>query len=415
VKKTIMQAGPFTFRGKRVLVRVDFNVPQHDDGSVADDSRISAALPTITYLSDAGAKVILASHLGRPKGRTDKLSLKPVADRLCELLSKNSAQKVIFASDCVGPEAEQAIASMQDGDICLLENVRFYPEEEKNDPEFAKKLASLGDLYVDDAFGTAHRAHASTEGVTRFLRPALAGHLLDREVKMLSQTLNNPVRPFATVIGGAKVSSKIGVLENLLGRVDIMVIGGAMAFTFFKAEGISVGKSLVEDDRLDYCKDLLAKAKTKGVEVILPIDVVCAKEIKPDALQKTVDVKNIPVDQMGLDIGPKTSAITRERLRQCKTILWNGPLGVFEIPAFAKGTNALVEILIEATKNGATTIVGGGDSVAAIKANGIDEEAFTHVSTGGGASLEFIEGLELPGISCLDETEPATSGSTRQS
>lgn len=413
MKKTIMQAGVATFLGKRVLVRVDFNVPLDKNGLVADDSRIIAALPTINYLQDLGARVILVSHLGRPKGSSEKLSLKPVADRLSEILYKNSDEKVVFADDCIGPNAEKAIASMNDGDVCLLENVRFHAEEEANDPQFAKKLASLADIYVNDAFGTAHRAHASTEGVSHYLKPALAGLLIDREIRMLSQVLYNPARPMAAIVGGAKVSSKLGVLDNLLGRVDVMIIGGAMAFTFLKAQGLPVGKSLVEDERVDYCKNLIAKAKTKDVQLILPTDVVCASEINEHVPQKVVDMNDIPAGQMGLDVGPKTVAVIQERLKPCKTILWNGPLGVFEIPVFAHGTNALIDTLTEVTKNGAKTIVGGGDSVAAIKAKGVSDEMFTHVSTGGGASLEFLEGLELPGIACLDEAEPATSSSAR--
>ncbi|HEY9755458.1 MAG TPA: phosphoglycerate kinase [Oculatellaceae cyanobacterium] len=410
MKKTIVQAGADAFKNKKVLVRVDFNVPQHADGTVSDDSRIRAALETINFLAKAQAKVILVSHLGRPKGVTPKYTLKPVADKLQELL-KPQGTKVHFADDCVGPVAEKAVATLQPGEICLLENVRFHPEEEKNDEAFAKQLASLADIYVNDAFGTAHRAHASTAGVTKFLRPAFAGFLIDREAQMLGQCLNSPVRPFATIIGGAKVSSKIGVLENLLGRVDVMVIGGAMAFSFLKARGVEVGKSLVEDDRLDYCRKLEAEAQAKNVQLILPVDVVCASEIKPDAVKTTVKVDSIPADQMGLDVGPETIKLVDEALDKCKTILWNGPMGVFEVEGFEKATFAVVDTLVELTKKGVTTVVGGGDSVAALGAKNIDNKQLTHVSTGGGASLEFIEGLELPGIACLDDAGKVAAGS----
>jgi phosphoglycerate kinase len=410
MKKTIAQAGPAYFQGKKVLVRVDFNVPQHDDGTVSDDSRIRAALKTITFLTDAGAEVILMSHLGRPKGVTAKYSLRPVAERLKELVA-GKVTRVVFAEDCIGEPAEKEIASLKPGEVCLLENVRFHPEEEKNDPDFAKKLASLGEIYVDDAFGTAHRAHASTEGITHFLRPALAGFLIDQEVRMLDQCLNSPNRPFATIIGGAKVSSKIGVLENLLQRVDVLVIGGAMAFSFLKARGIETGKSLVEEDRLDYCRKLEKEAQEKGVKVILPVDVVCAAEMKAGVASKTVAVDKIPVDEMGLDVGPKTSKLIDDALSSCKTILWNGPLGVFEIAGFERGTFAVVDKLVELTKKGVTTVVGGGDSVAALAGRGVDAKELTHVSTGGGASLEYIEGLVLPGIACLDDADKVAASS----
>ena len=408
MKKTILQAGAESFMGKRVLVRVDFNVPQHEDGTVADDSRIKAALSTINFLTKASAKVILVSHLGRPKGVTPKYSLKPIADKLSELLG-GVGTKVHFAADCVGEPAEKAVTELKPGEICLLENVRFHPEEEKNDDAFAKQLASLADVYVNDAFGTAHRAHASTEGVSKYLQPRLAGFLIDREVEMLGQCLNSPTRPFATIIGGAKVSSKIGVLENLLARVDVMIIGGAMAFSFLKARGVQVGKSLVEDDRLDYCKRLEAEAKSRNVKIILPVDVVCASEIKAGAAQVTVKVDSIPADQMGLDVGPETIKLVNQALDGCKTILWNGPMGVFEIAGFEKATFSVVDKLVELTKKGAITVVGGGDSVAALAAKGVDNSQLTHVSTGGGASLEFIEGLVLPGIACLDEGDKVTA------
>ncbi|HEY9868568.1 MAG TPA: phosphoglycerate kinase [Candidatus Obscuribacterales bacterium] len=402
-KRTIADCDAATFSGKRVLVRVDFNVPQNEDLTVADDSRIRAALPTIEYLRRCGARLVLVSHLGRPKGVAEKFSLKPVAQRLSELIGS----PVKFAGDCVGAEAGKVVNSLADAEVCLLENVRFHAEEEKNDPGFARQLASLCDVYVNDAFGTAHRAHASTRGVADFVRPALAGLLMDKEVRALSEMLQNPARPFATVIGGAKVSSKIGVLESLISRVDVLVIGGAMAFSFLKAQGKQVGKSLVEDDRLEFCKDLERRAKERGVSLVLPVDVVCATDPKIGLATVTVSVDAIPADQMGLDVGPQTMAAIRSALSGCRTILWNGPLGVFEIPGFEGGTYELIDILVDLTGRGVKTVVGGGDSVAAIEARDIAAERFSHVSTGGGASLEFIEGLELPGIACLDEQERA--------
>jgi len=409
MKKSIKDVDQQVFRNKRVFVRVDFNVPQHEDGTVSDATRIQAALPTIEYLISAGAKVVLASHLGRPKGKTEKLSLRPIYHYLAQLLKQKSSSKVVFADDCVGEAAEAVVSSLKPGDVCLLENLRFYPEEEKNDPEFCKKLARLADIYVDDAFGTAHRDHASTEGITKFVRPALAGFLLEREFKVLSETLDDPARPFATIIGGAKVSSKIGVLEHLLGRADILVIGGAMAFTFLKAQGLEVGKSLVEPDQLEYCLELEKKAAAKGVKILLPLDVICAKEMKEGTAAHTTVVEQIPPDEMGLDVGLKTIASIKAILSTCKTILWNGPLGVFEIEAFSGGTFALIDELVKLTSQGAKTVVGGGDSVAALKDKGVPDASLTHVSTGGGASLEFLEGLELPGLACLDELETAAA------
>jgi phosphoglycerate kinase len=407
MKKTIKDVDQQLFADKRVFVRVDFNVPQREDGTVADATRIEAALPTIEYLVSKRAKVILASHLGRPKGKTEKLSLKPIAQHLAKLL--NNKVNVVFADDCVGEAAEKTVNALKPGEICLLENLRFYGEEEKNDPEFCKKLAKLADIYVDDAFGTSHRAHASTEGITKFVRPALAGYLLEREFKVLSETLDNPDRPFATIIGGAKVSSKIGVLEHLLARVDLLLVGGAMAFTFLKARGLQVGKSLVEDDQLEYCKKLEENAKKKGVKIILPVDVVVAKEMKDGTETRTVNVDQIAADEMGLDVGPKTIDEMTKALSTCHTILWNGPLGVFEMKSFAGGTFALIDELIKLTGKGVKTVVGGGDSVAALKSKGVADTSLTHVSTGGGASLEFLEGLELPGLACLDEIEAAAA------
>jgi phosphoglycerate kinase len=404
-KKTIAQVKPETFKGKRVFVRVDFNVPQSDDGTITDDSRIRAALPTIELLRKAGARVILASHLGRPKGKTEKYSLKPVSVRLSELLGV----KVPQLSDCIGKEVADFTSQMKDGDVCLMENVRFYPEEEKNDPEFAKQLASCAEIYVNDAFGTAHRAHASTQGVAKYLSPALAGLLMDKELKALSGVLDNPARPFATVIGGSKVSSKIGVLENLVQKVDLLVIGGAMAFSFLKAQGKQVGKSLVEDDKLDFCSDLLGTAKQKGVRILLPSDVVCACQLKAGEKTTCVPCDKIPADQMGLDLGPKTVEAIDRALADCKTILWNGPLGAFETEGFENATFALVDMLVGFTSGGAKTVIGGGDSVAAIEEKRVKPESFTHVSTGGGASLEFLEGLELPGVACLDSAESVGS------
>ncbi len=402
-KLTIAGCDPKFFAGKRVLVRVDFNVPQNEDLTIADDSRIQAALPTINHLRKAGARAILVSHLGRPKGRSEKFSLKPVAKRLSALLDC----PVKFVADCIGSEAQQGVEGLGDGDVCLLENVRFHPEEEANNPEFAKQLAALCDVYVNDAFGTAHRAHASTAGVADFVRPALSGLLMDKEVKALSEALDNPARPFATGIGGAKVSSKIGVLENLVTRVDLLVVGGAMAFSFLKAQGKQVGRSLVEDDRLDFCKNLEQSARVRGVKLILPEDVVCAAEPKAGAETVVVSVDSIPAGLMGLDVGPRTRAAIREALSGMKTIVWNGPLGVFEVKGFEAGTYELIDCLVELTGQGATTIVGGGDSVAALEERGIAAQKFSHVSTGGGASLEFMEGLELPGVACLDEAESA--------
>lgn len=406
MKKTIQDQDPKNFQGKKVLVRVDFNVPQNEDGTVADDSRIKAALPTINWLSKAGAKVVLLSHLGRPKGKVNaKYSLKPIAEHLQKLLADLGHKGVHFVDQCVGPKAEEAVNDMKDGDISLMENVRFHEEEEKNDQAFSQKLAALGDIYVNDAFGTAHRAHASTEGVTKFLKPALAGMLVAKEIEMLSSALNNPARPFATIIGGSKVSSKIGVLENLLNSVDVLVIGGAMAFSFLKSQGLNVGKSLVEEDRLEYCKELEVKAKAKGVKLILPVDVVVASEMKAGAASKVVKVTEIASEDMGLDVGPETIKLIVDALAPCKTILWNGPLGVFEIAGFESGTWALIDCLVELTKGGTKTIVGGGDSVSALKLKGVDDHLLTHVGTGGGASLEFLEGIELPGIAALDNKE----------
>jgi len=378
--------------GRRVLVRVDFNVPLQD-GQITDDSRIRAALPTIEHLRRAGARIILVSHLGRPKGQVvDKLRLDPVARRLSELLGI----EVRKADGCIGPAVEQMVASMQDGDVLLLENVRFHAGEEKNDPEFARALAALADLYVNDAFGTAHRAHASTEGVARLL-PAAAGFLLQREIEIMGRALTDPERPFMALLGGAKVSDKIGVIQNLLTKVDTIAIGGGMAYTFLKAKGLEVGRSLLEEDRIPLAQELLKEAASRGVELLLPVDVVVADRFAPDAQHKVVPVEAIPPDWQGLDIGPATQELYIAAVRRARTIVWNGPMGVFEWEPFAQGTLAIARAMAEAD---ATTIVGGGDSVAAVERAGVADR-ITHISTGGGASLEFLEGKELPGVAAL--------------
>jgi len=394
-KKTIRD---ISVSGKRVLVRVDFNVPLDKEKHIEDDTRIRESLPTIEHLLSQGAKVILMSHLGRPKGKSPEFSLAPVAKRLSELLGK----PVHFASDCIGAEAETAVNALQNGEVLLLENVRFYKEEEANDLEFAKKLASLGDVYVNDAFGTAHRAHASTEGVTKFIQTAVAGFLIEKELKYLGEATANPKRPFVAILGGAKISGKIDVLEKLLEKVDAILVGGAMIFTFFKAQGFKVGKSLVEDDKLDVAKTILEKAKSRHVKLLLPTDVVIADKFEKDANAKTVSVDAIEDDWLGLDIGTETIKIYRHEILNAKTVVWNGPMGVFEMDRFAVGTFEVAKALAEATKNGAITVIGGGDSASAIVKAGL-EKAVTHVSTGGGASLEFLEGKILPGIAALNE------------
>lgn len=398
-KKTINDLSSADLQGKRVLVRADFNVPLDDQGNITDDTRIRAALPTINALTSKGAKVILCSHFGRPKnGPEDKYRLTPVGNRLSELLGK----PVVKTNDCIGDEATAAVNAMQPGDVVLLENVRFYKEEEKNDPEFAKKLASVADLYVNDAFGTAHRAHASTEGVTKYLKPSVAGLLIEKELEYLQSAIENPQRPLAAIVGGSKVSSKIGVIETLLDKVDKLLIGGGMVFTFYKARGLAVGKSLVEEDKLELAKALEAKAKEKGVDLLLPTDVVVADNFAPDANTQTVSVENIPDGWMGLDIGPDSVKTFQDALAQCKSVIWNGPMGVFEMDKFAKGTEAIANTLAELTPKGTTTIIGGGDSVAAVEKVGVASQ-MSHISTGGGASLELLEGKELPGIAALDE------------
>ena len=381
--------------GKRVLVRVDFNVPLDKNGNVSDDTRIRAALPTINYLTEQKAKVILISHLGRPKGKVDqKYTMDPVAKRLSELMGR----AVMKVDDCIGDAPQAAIERMEGGDVVLLENVRFYPEEEKNDEKFARQLANLADIFVNDAFGAAHRAHASTEGVAEFL-PAVAGFLMEKELEMLGRLLANPERPFAAIIGGAKVSDKIAVISNLLDKVDILIIGGGMANTFLKAQGYDVGKSLLETDKVDLAKGLMGEAKNKGVKLLLPVDVVVALAAAPDSEQKTVPVDQIPAEWMALDIGPESIGRFAEALKTAKTVVWNGPMGVFEMEPFARGTEATARALAEID---ATTVIGGGDSVSAVKKAGLADK-MTHISTGGGASLEFLEGKELPGVAALQD------------
>jgi len=391
-KKTVED---FDVKGKKVLVRVDFNVPMDENGHITDDTRIRAALPTIEYLVNNGAKVILASHLGRPKGKKNpKYSLAPVAKRLSELLGKS----VVMAGDCIGEEAEKAVASMNPGDVVLLENVRFYAEEEANDRGFAEKLAKLADIYINDAFGTAHRAHASTAGVAEFL-PAGAGFLMKKEIEVMGKALEDPERPFVAILGGAKVSDKIGVIKNLLNKVDCLLIGGGMAFTFLKAMGYNIGRSLLEEDKVELAKSLLKEAEEKGVKVLLPDDVVVAPEVKEGVSYRTVPVSQIPDDMMGVDIGEVTRDKFAKVIKEARTVVWNGPMGVFEIRDFAQGTLAVAKAMAE---SGAVTIVGGGDSAAAVEQLGY-AKAMTHISTGGGASLEFLEGKVLPGVAVLND------------
>ncbi|HEY9688804.1 MAG TPA: phosphoglycerate kinase [Coleofasciculaceae cyanobacterium] len=398
-KKTVANLSAADLAGKRVLVRVDFNVPLDDAGKITDDTRIRAALPTIQHLTSNGAKVILASHFGRPKGKVvDSMRLTPVAVRLSELLG----QPVVKTDSCIGDEAAAKVAAMNNGDVVLLENVRFFAEEEANDPEFSKQLASLADLYVNDAFGTAHRAHASTEGVTKFLRPSVGGFLIEKELQYLQAAIEHPKRPLAAIVGGSKVSSKITVIETLLDKVDKLFIGGGMIFTFYKARGLAVGKSLVEEDKLDLARALEAKAKEKGVELLLPTDVVLADNFSPDANSQTVSVDAIPDGWMGLDIGPDSVKAFQAALETCQSVIWNGPMGVFEFDKFAAGTKAIAETLATLTPKGVTTIIGGGDSVAAVEKVGVADQ-MSHISTGGGASLELLEGKVLPGIAALDD------------
>jgi len=397
-KKSVGDLGDDDLKGKKVFVRADFNVPLKD-GTITDDTRIRGAIPTIQYLTSKGAKVMLSSHLGRPKGGYEaKFSLAPVTPRLSELLG----QEVKLVPDCIGPAVGKAAAEMKDGDVVLLENARFYPEEEKNDPAFAEKLAANADLYVNDAFGTAHRAHGSTEGVSKFLTPAVSGFLLQKELDYLQGAVDEPKKPFAAIVGGSKVSSKISVIEAMLNKVDKLVLGGGMVFTFLKARGVSVGASLVEDDQLELATKLEKIAADKGVKLYLATDVVLADKFAADAATKTVDIADIEDGWMGLDVGPKTIAELKEGLSDCKTVIWNGPMGVFEFDAFAAGTNAVAETLAELTGKGCITIIGGGDSVAAVEKAGLADK-MSHISTGGGASLELLEGKVLPGVAALNE------------
>ncbi|KAH7428172.1 hypothetical protein KP509_10G078900 [Ceratopteris richardii] len=397
-KRSVGDLKEADLKGKKVFVRADLNVPLDDSLKITDDTRIRAAIPTIKYLIDNGAKVILTTHLGRPKGVTEKFRLNPLVPRLSELLGI----KVEKADDSIGEEVEKKVAALPDGGVLLLENVRFYKEEEKNESEHAKKLASVADLYVNDAFGTAHRAHASTEGVTKYLSPSVAGFLLQKELDYLDGAVSNPTRPFAAIVGGSKVSSKIGVIESLLEKCDILLLGGGMIFTFYKAQGLDVGSSLVEADKLELATSLMEKAKAKGVSLILPTDVVVADKFAPDAESKIVPATAIPEGWMGLDIGPDSVKTFNQALETTKTVIWNGPMGVFEFDKFAAGTEAVAKKLADLSGKGVTTIIGGGDSVAAVEKVGVADK-MSHISTGGGASLELLEGKILPGVAALDE------------
>ena len=385
--------------GKLVLTRVDFNVPLDSNQNVTDDIRIKAALPTINKIISDGGKAVLMSHLGRPKGKVvDEMSLKPAAEKLSELLGK----QVKFADDCVGAGVKNLIESMQDGDVVLLENLRFHKEETDNNKDFAKQLSELGDVYVNDAFGTAHRAHASTEGVTHFIKTCAAGYLMQKELQYLGNAVTKPIRPFTAILGGAKISGKIDVIQNLFSKVDYLIIGGGMAFTFYKAMGYEIGKSLLEEEKVKLAGEILVKAESSDTKLLLPDDVIAANEFENNSPSEVVEANSIPADKMGLDIGPESISEFSEIIKKSKTVVWNGPMGVFEFDNFAKGTFAVAEALAEATANGAVTIVGGGDSAAAIKKAGLSDKV-SHVSTGGGASLEFLEGKVLPGVAALSD------------
>ncbi len=388
-----------SLKGKRVLVRVDFNVPLDENLQITDDIRITSALPTIKKIISDGGRCILMSHLGRPKGGPNpKYSLKPVAVRLGQLMDKD----VKFAPDCIGEQVKAIVNSLVNGDVLLLENLRFHPEEEKNDPAFAKQLSELGDVYINDAFGSAHRAHASTEGVTKFIKVCAAGYLMQKELDYLGEAISNPVRPFTAILGGSKISGKIDVIENLLPKVDNLLIGGGMAYTFYKAMGYEIGTSLLEAEKVELAKEMLVKFKTSKAKVILPKDNVVASEFKNESPSSIVDADKIPADKMGLDIGPKTIEEFKDVILKSKTVIWNGPMGVFEFDNFAKGTDTIAAALAETTTQGAVTVIGGGDSASAIKKAGLDDKV-SHVSTGGGASLEFLEGKVLPGVEALND------------
>jgi phosphoglycerate kinase len=386
-------------KGQKVLVRVDFNVPLNDELEITDDIRITSALPTIKKIIAEGGSAILMSHLGRPKGEVNpKFSLKPAAIRLSELLGR----EVKFADDCIGESVKKMVSELKEKEVLLLENLRFHSEETKNDPEFAKQLAAFGDVYVNDAFGSAHRAHASTEGVTKFIDQCAAGYLMKKELDYLGNAIANPKRPFTAILGGAKISGKIDVIQELMGKVDNLIIGGGMAYTFYKAQGYEIGTSLLEEDKIDLAKEILEKAKSSNFNFMLPVDVRIASEFNNDSPSEVVPVDLMPADKMGLDIGTKTIEKFKEVIEKSKTVVWNGPMGVFEFENFAHGTKAVAEALVEATEKGAITIIGGGDSAAAIKKAGLDEKV-SHVSTGGGASLEFLEGKVLPGVAALTD------------
>lgn len=398
-----MNVNDVEVKGKRVLVRVDFNVPVDDNGKITDDNRIRAAIPTIKNLSDRGAKVILVSHFGRPKGGPDpKYKMDAMAARLQELMGK----PVVKVDDCIGDVPKNAIAALPEGGIVVLENVRFYKEEEANDPEFAKKLAELADVYVNDAFGTAHRAHASTAGVAEYLKPAVAGFLMEKEIAFLGKAITNPERPFVAILGGAKVADKIGVINNLLDKVDALIIGGGMAYTFFKALGYEIGRSLLDSERLEFAKDMMDKAKTKGIKLLLPVDVMVADDFKVPTQWRVVKVDAIPAELEGVDIGPETMKLFGDALAGAKTIVWNGTMGVNELPQFAVGTKTVAQAAVD---SGAITVIGGGDSGAAMEQLGFADK-MTHISTGGGASLEFLEGQVLPGVAALTDKASGCGG-----
>jgi len=407
-KRTIRDAD---LHGKRVLTRVDFNVPFNDKHEISDDTRIVASLPTIRHILDKGASIVLMSHLGRPEGGKIQptMSLRPAAQRLSLLLER----EVQFASDCVGDEVRSKAESLRPGEILLLENLRFYAEEEANDAEFASRLAKLGDIYVNDAFGTAHRSHASTEAVTHFFPLCLAGLLMEKEIDYLHKAVGNPKRPFVSILGGAKISGKIDVISNLMDKVDVLLIGGGMAYTFIKAQGLEIGTSLLEEDKLELARQLIEMASLRNKQLVLPIDTVVGRSFANDTDYRTVDISEMPADMMGLDIGPETIRLFRRHIMEAKSVLWNGPVGVFEMSNFANGTIKVAEALVEATKNGSTTVIGGGDSAAAINQIGLETQV-SHVSTGGGASLQLLEGKIMPGLAALtDAAEAERSPSVR--